>query len=138
MYDRTCSNGVEITSSYIAVRPHHQKRCDYAYSPVQIDDSASYPNITIESIDWEDSLQPPDSDNEFQSQLASIDADVILGADIVFDPQLIPALVTTLSAALRQSSSRSVKREAFVALTLRNSGTVALFLRTAGQLYPKN
>lgn len=61
-----------------------------------------------------------------------MDAELIIGADIVFDPHLIPGLVSTLVSALELPSPSSKQREARVALTLRNPDTLALFLKAAG------
>ncbi|KAL3172443.1 hypothetical protein MRX96_043355 [Rhipicephalus microplus] len=49
-------------------------------------------------------------------------ADVILGADLVYDPQVVPALVTTLAAVLEHGGT------AYIASTVRNPETRALFL----------
>ncbi|XP_075558190.1 protein-lysine N-methyltransferase EEF2KMT isoform X3 [Dermacentor variabilis] len=49
-------------------------------------------------------------------------ADVILGADLVFDPAVVPALVATLAALLAHGGT------AYIASTVRNHETRALFL----------
>nr|XP_054925697.1 protein-lysine N-methyltransferase EEF2KMT-like isoform X4 [Dermacentor andersoni] len=49
-------------------------------------------------------------------------ADVILGADLVFDPAVVPALVATLAALLAHGGT------AYIASTVRNLETRALFL----------
>lgn len=49
-------------------------------------------------------------------------ADVILGADLVFDPAVVPALVSTLAALLVHGGT------AYIASTVRNCETRALFL----------
>ncbi|KAL3218453.1 hypothetical protein MRX96_050717 [Rhipicephalus microplus] len=47
---------------------------------------------------------------------------VILGADLVYDPEVVPALVTTLAAVLEHGGT------AYIASTVRNPETRALFL----------
>lgn len=49
-------------------------------------------------------------------------ADVILGADLVYDPEVVPALVATLAALLAHGGT------AYIASTIRNPETRALFL----------
>jgi predicted nicotinamide N-methyase len=60
----------------------------------------------VEELDWEDVLE--------QDQLA----DVVLGADIVYDSRIIPALVATLIRLLSQSGV------AYIVSTIRNSNSV--------------
>ncbi|KAL1475313.1 hypothetical protein MTO96_019979 [Rhipicephalus appendiculatus] len=49
-------------------------------------------------------------------------ADIILGADLVYDPEVVPALVVTLAALLAHGGT------AYIASTIRNPETRALFL----------
>jgi len=88
--------------------------------------SSSHPNLNYCSLDWSDAL------NSAESPLRSILHDeikpnLILGADLVFDPYLIPALVGTLHISLQHGA------DAFIALTVRNEDTLSQFLRTAEQ-----
>ncbi|KIJ66389.1 hypothetical protein HYDPIDRAFT_109408 [Hydnomerulius pinastri MD-312] len=83
--------------------------------------SASHPRIGYRSLDWFDSLSCRES---LSSLLNEASADIILGADIVFDPDLIPPLVATLSLAL--SSERT--KFALIALTVRNEESLTYFL----------
>ncbi|XP_054925696.2 protein-lysine N-methyltransferase EEF2KMT isoform X3 [Dermacentor andersoni] len=55
-------------------------------------------------------------------------AGVILGADLVFDPAVVPALVATLAALLAHGGT------AYIASTVRNLETRALFLSKLGTL----
>ena len=50
-------------------------------------------------------------------------ADVVLGADIVFDPELLPSLVLTIKILL----SRSLNSLAVIACCVRNSETFKTF-----------
>jgi len=54
-----------------------------------------------------------------------IKADLVLGADLVFDPSLIPALVGTLRIALQHGAV------ALIALTVRNQDTLTEFISAA-------
>jgi len=92
--------------------------------------SSSHPNIKYRLLDWSAAM-----DDEMSESLAfvlkdEIDAELIIGADIVFDPCLIPALVAVLRLALRPSS-RVTERVALIAVTVRNHDTIALFLDIA-------
>ena len=74
--------------------------------------------VVVTDLDWLSfSESPGDSD---------ISADVILGADIVFDPDLIPSLVTTIRILL----SRSDQGLAVIACYVRNKETFEAFERT--------
>ncbi|KIL01047.1 hypothetical protein PAXRUDRAFT_821060 [Paxillus rubicundulus Ve08.2h10] len=83
--------------------------------------SSSHPNIKYRSLDWLDSLSCWESMISFFGEAR---ADMILGADIVFDPALVPPLVRTLSLALQCKHTRL----AIIVLTVRNEGTLAYFL----------
>ncbi|KII93969.1 hypothetical protein PLICRDRAFT_49966 [Plicaturopsis crispa FD-325 SS-3] len=61
------------------------------------------------------------------------DADIILGADIVFDPELIAPLVETLHSLLNAPLPGDSARVAYVALTVRNAGTLDMFTNTAAE-----
>ena len=106
-----------------------------SYAPLTslVDGSALHPNVRVEQLDWDDAFSQADIYLRFKSKLVEINADLVLGADIVFDPQLIPSLVATLVSTLEIPSSETREREALVALTLRNPTTLGLFLSTAGQ-----
>jgi len=88
--------------------------------------SSSHPSINYRSLDWSDALHPTDKFS-LLSFLQEIESDLVLGADLVFDPNLIPALVGTLNIALRSGA------EALIALTVRNEDTLAKFLTVAEQ-----
>ncbi|KAH9486393.1 Protein-lysine N-methyltransferase EEF2KMT [Psilocybe cubensis] len=89
--------------------------------------SSRHHNIHFLNLDWSestDSIQCSALKTLIQHK---IDPDVILGADVVFDPSLIPFLVGTLKIALFQTESRS-PRYAIIALTVRNESTVNIFI----------
>ncbi|KIJ22166.1 hypothetical protein PAXINDRAFT_95582 [Paxillus involutus ATCC 200175] len=83
--------------------------------------SSSHPNIKYRSLDWLDSLSCQESMGSFFGEART---DIILGADIVFDPALVPPLVGTLSLTLQSEHTRL----ALIALTVRNEGTLTYFL----------
>jgi len=60
--------------------------------------------------------------------LDEIDPDIILGADIMYDPSLIPAVMGVLKITLQ--AKRGLK-SALIALTVRNDDTIDLLLHHA-------
>ncbi|KAF8921859.1 putative methyltransferase-domain-containing protein [Mucidula mucida] len=88
--------------------------------------TSSNTRIDFGSLDWSDALLPDHSSLRRHLQ-ADINPDVILGADLVFDPSLIPALISTLSLAFESGS----QRYALIALNVRKEETHALFRSTA-------
>ncbi|CAE6447516.1 unnamed protein product [Rhizoctonia solani] len=108
---------------------------------------ADSPNVHVRALDWEDSVSV-DRQTFVRSLLEEIDADVILAADVVYDPSIILPLTHTLRLALErpspakqasikaanntQSLQLGLQRRAYVALTLRREQTFAEFLASAG------
>lgn len=84
--------------------------------------SSVHPNIQYRLLDWFDAISAQEN---LKSLLEEAHADIILGADIVFNPALVPPLVATLSTALSQAHIRM----ALVALTIRNEATFDYFLK---------
>ena len=77
--------------------------------------TAGNTEVMVTDLDWVSfSERPGDSD---------LKADIILGADIVFDPDLIPSLVTTIRILL----SRTDQGLAVIVCCVRNTETFALF-----------
>ncbi|KIM47633.1 hypothetical protein M413DRAFT_205482 [Hebeloma cylindrosporum] len=89
--------------------------------------SSSHPDIHYRNLDWSQSM---DADDSCLKALIheKIDPDLILGADIIFDPQLIPSLVGTLEIALRPSKGSRKAKVSIIALTMRNEDTLGQFL----------
>ncbi|GJE86202.1 methyltransferase-domain-containing protein [Phanerochaete sordida] len=87
--------------------------------------SAAHPRIATARLDWTDSLDP-EGVKSVQDLLEKASPDVILGADVVYDPSIISPLVETLRIALENQN-----RTAFIALTERNQNTLAQFVQTA-------
>ncbi|KAG8712250.1 hypothetical protein FRC11_000600 [Ceratobasidium sp. 423] len=105
-------------------------------------------SVRVRALDWEDSISA-DRQSFVWSLLEEIDADVIVAADVVYDPSIILPLTRTLRIALErpfpteqsacegannvQSLRPSSQRRAYVALTLRRQQTFAEFLASAEQ-----
>ncbi|KAK7063811.1 protein-lysine N-methyltransferase EFM3 [Favolaschia claudopus] len=87
--------------------------------------SSTHPNMRCCFLDWSAALIP-DGVLPLTSLLNDeIDADLVLGSDIVFDPDLIPSLVAVLCIILQGHN-----RTAIIALTTRNPTTMGKFTRT--------
>ncbi|KZP28831.1 hypothetical protein FIBSPDRAFT_917512 [Athelia psychrophila] len=107
------------------------ERCKYNLQ-ISCNPSSSHPEVHYRPLDWSDALDAlTSSANSTNAPLRSmlmeeVRADVIIGADLVFDPSLIPALVGTLCIALERGTA-----EALIALTVRNEATLRAFLDAA-------
>ena len=75
--------------------------------------------VVVTDLDWVSFSERPEDRDVMM-------ADVILGADIVFDPDLLPSLVTTIRILL----SRSEHGLAVIACCVRNKETFDTFERT--------
>ncbi|QRV83438.1 ubiquitin family protein [Ceratobasidium sp. AG-Ba] len=85
----------------------------------------------VRALDWTDSVDP-NRVRYVHAILDEVDADVVLAADVVYDPSIIPPLTRTLRLALdRPVSGSSSLRVAYVALTLRREETFAGFMKSA-------
>ncbi|KAG6846041.1 hypothetical protein H0H87_006405 [Tephrocybe sp. NHM501043] len=83
-------------------------------------------DIHYSFLDWTDS-QTEDRIGPLKSLLVhEIDADLIVGADIIFDPSLIPALAGVLHLAL-QPGRTGAPKSALIAATIRNEETFKQF-----------
>ena len=74
--------------------------------------------VRVMELNWE----------EFDEE-TKLDADIILGADIVFDPRLLPSLVKTLGILIRRGEGC----EAYLVCCVRNEETWQMFLALLGQ-----
>ncbi|KAF7302566.1 hypothetical protein HMN09_00891100 [Mycena chlorophos] len=86
--------------------------------------SSSHPNVRCCFLDWSAALDPDRIVVTKALLREEISPHLILGADIVFDPSLIPPLVAVLNLALRENPSAS----AIIALTERNPATMQKFV----------
>ncbi|KIY73505.1 hypothetical protein CYLTODRAFT_485356 [Cylindrobasidium torrendii FP15055 ss-10] len=85
--------------------------------------TASSSRINHSVLDWMDSLQNAEV---LSNRLKDMDPDVIVGADVVFDPSLISPLVQTLRIAMG-SRPNGKSRYALLAVNERTSETRDLF-----------
>ncbi|XP_061556974.1 protein-lysine N-methyltransferase EEF2KMT isoform X1 [Phycodurus eques] len=73
--------------------------------------------VSVEELDWMDVTE---------QRLNDISADVVIAADVVYDPDVVAVLVQLLSKILRQRGCR-VPAEVFICSTVRNPRTYAGF-----------
>jgi len=92
------------------------------------DASSSHPSITVLRLDWEESIDVQNKPSFSAIINNEIDPDLIIGADVIFDPSLINPLVETLAIALRGPRKTDADKFALIALTVRNEVTLKLFL----------
>lgn len=79
--------------------------------------------LRLQPLNW---LDVEEEDPDTLATLDQISPTTILGADIIFDPTIIPSLVSTISYLLKQGSQGS---EAIISSTIRNEETYDLFLQ---------
>jgi len=87
--------------------------------------TSSYSSINFLTLDWFSSIDAESPDYQHLLSLIheKIKPDIIIGADIVFDPSSIPCLVGTINLCLRASA-----KYALIACTVRNESTFSYFL----------
>ncbi|KAI5897764.1 uncharacterized protein SCHCODRAFT_02490195 [Schizophyllum commune H4-8] len=88
--------------------------------------SSDHPNVHYRNLDWVEFDQST-SRTAALADMDVLDEDVILGADIVFDPSLIEPLVTVLALRLMKLRQNG-RRMALIALTVRNPETFQAFV----------
>ncbi|KZT08561.1 uncharacterized protein LAESUDRAFT_648541 [Laetiporus sulphureus 93-53] len=95
--------------------------------------SSQHASVGFRSLDWTDAMDSATRPAVLSALLCDMDPDVIVGADVVYDPDIIAPLVCTLSTALESGKlTGSGGAVAYIALTVRNEETLALFLEAAG------
>jgi len=93
--------------------------------------SSSHPDLNYLKLDWSTSIDTSESSSVFAALIhQKIEPDIILGADVAFDPSVIPALVRTLKIALQTFDNTPWKQPNFalIALMIRNKDTFEQFL----------
>ncbi|NWS17129.1 EF2KT methyltransferase, partial [Pachyramphus minor] len=82
------------------------------------------PKLVVAELDW---------GSVTEKQLEGLQPDVVIAADVVYDPEIISALIGMLQ---KLSSSRADRKapEAFVAFTVRNPDTYQLFQAELGKV----
>lgn len=117
-----CSRSADPPTIYLTdVNPCVLDRCQHN-TKLPCNRSSSHPNIEYRPLDWCDAISSRDS---LASFLANTNAEIILGADVVFDPAMVPPLVATLSVALSQGRAHV----ALIGITVRNQATISYFLQ---------
>ncbi|KAH9849275.1 hypothetical protein C2E23DRAFT_870795 [Lenzites betulinus] len=91
--------------------------------------SHKHPDLELRTFDWFDAADPQGS-SFARALFDQAQPDVILGADVVYDPSIIPPLIDTLVLALARPN-RGNRRKAYIALTQRNEETLLQFVRQA-------
>ena len=80
---------------------------------LHLENDSDQTTATVTPLDW-----------ETFSQADEVEADLVLGADIVFDPEVLPSLVRTVRTLL----TRREDCRALLACCVRNQKTFSLFL----------
>ncbi|KAH9949381.1 hypothetical protein B0H21DRAFT_131633 [Amylocystis lapponica] len=103
---------------------------------LQCNTSSGHPNLFCYPLDWSDALDVQ-TRRALHAFLTRVNPDVIMGADVVYDPSIIPALVSSLRLAMSANVDGEPTPKhavvAYIALTVRNEDTFAQFLRAAEQ-----
>ncbi|THH01115.1 hypothetical protein EW145_g6969, partial [Phellinidium pouzarii] len=92
----------------------------------------SHKSLRLSRLDWTDAQD----DNRLPGMLDllhEIDADLIIGADLIYDLEVIPALIAVLKLALQIPTPNLShhKKKAIIAATIRNEKTLATFISQA-------
>ncbi|OCH95682.1 hypothetical protein OBBRIDRAFT_871167 [Obba rivulosa] len=90
--------------------------------------SSRHPNVHCRLLDWSDALDSA-KDSAVKEFLHEANPDVIIGADLVYEPSVIPALVGMLRSGIETPTSKNIV--AYIALTVRNQDTYNKFLGEA-------
>ncbi|XP_054616086.1 protein-lysine N-methyltransferase EEF2KMT isoform X2 [Dunckerocampus dactyliophorus] len=80
------------------------------------------PEVSVEKLDWSDVTE---------ERLDAIGADVVIAADVAYDPDVVAVLVQLLSRILRRKCGR-VLPEVFICSTVRNRQTYDGFTKQLG------
>ncbi|EIN13827.1 hypothetical protein PUNSTDRAFT_59428 [Punctularia strigosozonata HHB-11173 SS5] len=96
----------------------------------------SHPELTCRKFDWSDTLAGDFKEWATSFHNVTQSTDIVIGADLVYDPSLIDPLLATLKIAL-ENQQRISSKGALIALTLRNRSTMAEFCASAGKLLPE-
>jgi len=93
-----------------------------------------HPDLSCRLLDWSDALDIS-MKGITENLLKAVDPDIIIGADLVYDIDIVSALVATLALALnRRTHSGRPSRISYLALTVRNEETVSAFRKAAGEV----
>ncbi|KAF5392400.1 hypothetical protein D9757_002298 [Collybiopsis confluens] len=90
--------------------------------------SSGNQDVHFQLLDWDEALKP--DVKVLEELLQHINPDVIICADVIFDPAVVPSLVALLVLALK-SGSRNSQTCALISQTVRNTKTFQGFLDCA-------
>lgn len=85
-------------------------------------DSNNNTSIIVERLDWNDL----EDCSLLSKESKDLEIDIILASDIIFDPELMPALVNTLDFLWKKSSNKDLCL--YIASTIRNKDTYDTFI----------
>ena len=92
----------------------HWRTSDHSDSEtLHLENDSDQTSATVTMLDW-----------ETFSEADQVEADLVLGADIVFDPEVLPSLVRTLRILV----ARREGCQALLACCVRNQQTFSIFL----------
>ncbi|KAI1793145.1 hypothetical protein LXA43DRAFT_1003064 [Ganoderma leucocontextum] len=94
--------------------------------------SYKHPDLNVELVDWSDAIDPGRLP-PLRAFFRKARPDVILGADLSYDPSTIPMLVNVLSVGMEVEDG-GPGPTAYLALAVRNEETQTEFLRQAAEL----
>jgi len=97
--------------------------------------SSRHQNVHLRQLDWFSAMDT-DGIPSTRGLIAEANPDIIFGADIVYDPSIIPPLIATIHLAI--SAVGSTGRPpvfAVLALTVRNPETFRCFLNSAEEAF---
>ncbi|KAH8119986.1 putative methyltransferase-domain-containing protein [Phellopilus nigrolimitatus] len=120
----------ELVSLYLTdLTDHVLARCESNIS-LPCNNLRSHPRVRFSLLDWSHALDV-DRLPGLLDLLDEMKADVVLGADLVYDARIIPSLVAVLKLALepRFLSAAESERKAIIAATRRNEATLSEFVR---------
>ncbi|KAG8963604.1 hypothetical protein FRC03_002799 [Tulasnella sp. 419] len=83
--------------------------------------------VVVHTLDWADCIATSPEFTQVSKFMEIVRPDIVLGADLVYDDSIIPALVAAISLALRYSE-RSM---AFIASSIRRPSTFITFKKEA-------
>jgi len=86
--------------------------------------SSAHPRLSVRPLDWTDAVDPGRA-LALRKFAHEFSPDVILGADVLYLPDIIPALLSTVALALIPKRATSA---AYLALTVRNEDLFQNFL----------
>ncbi|KAG8880940.1 hypothetical protein FRB97_000333 [Tulasnella sp. 331] len=88
----------------------------------------AHSSLSLKPLNWFDALPEALTRPYVEQLLRDRAPDLVIGADLVYDPSVIPALCATLQLALSLPRSRVEQAEGLLALTVRREATIEEFM----------